>query len=118
MDYCGCGEVNSLCITIDACEGTAGPLKLQLRDQNNKTVTIIELPGPVDCFYSYTYTFDKPIDAAQLDEAVLINDTDDPATLTSLRVAGLGDCFCWTYVDHSCPGTVIGPGGCKRMVIY
>lgn len=117
--YCGCGMVNSLCITITACEGTAGPMKLQLRDTNNATVAIIELAGPIDNYYNYNYTFDKPVDATSLKEAVLINDTEDPATITSLRVVGMdGACFNWVYVDHTCPGAVIGPGGCKRMVVY
>jgi hypothetical protein len=117
--FCGCGTVSSLCITITACEGTAGPMKLQLRDTNYKTVAVIELPGPIDCYYNFTYTFDKPVDAASLQEAVLINDTEDPATITSLRVVGMdGACFSWVYVDHTCPGALLGPGGCKRMVVY
>lgn len=118
-DFCGCGQVSSLCISITACEGTAGPLKLQLRDPQFKTVTIIELPGPIEGYYNYTYTFEKPVDATMLGEAVLINDTEDAATLTSLRVVGMdGNCFNWVYVDHTCPGAIVGPGGCKRMVIY
>jgi hypothetical protein len=119
QDYCGCGTVSSLCISITACEGTAGPLKLQLRNPANETVVVVELPGPIEGYYNYTYTFETPVDAALLAEATLINDTEDPATLTSLRVVGMdGYCFNWVYVDHTCPGVLVGPGGCKRMVIY
>jgi hypothetical protein len=119
-DFCGCGTVSSLCITITtACDGTAGPLKLQLRDPYFKTLALIEIPGPIEGYYNFTYTFDTPVEASMLGEAVLINDTEDPATLTSLRVVGMdGYCFNWVYVDHTCPGAIVGPGGCKRMVIY
>ncbi len=118
-DYCGCEMVSSLCITITACEGTAGPLKLQLRDPYFKTLAMVELPGPIEGYYNYTYTFDTPVQASMLGEAVLINDTEDPTTLTSMQVVGMdGYCFNWTFVDHTCPGAIVGPGGCKRMVIY
>jgi len=110
--------VSSLCITLTACEGTAGPLKLLLRDRSLHKVVEIELAGPVDCYYNMTYTFDKPVPASSLGEAVLINATDDPATITSLRIVGMDSCFSWTFVDHTCPGVLLGTGGCTRMVIY
>ena len=110
--------VSSLCITITACEGTAGPMKLLLRDQSLHKLVEIELAGPIDCYYNMTYTFDTPVAASSLGEAVLINETDDPTTVTSLRLVGMDACFSWTYIDHTCPGVVVGPGGCKRVVVY
>jgi len=119
--YCGCGNVTGLCIslTADCCDGTAGPLKLLLRDGSYDEIVTIELAGPVEGYYSMEYTFETPVSADSLVEAVLINDTDDPVTLTWMRVYGMLDYCCgWTYMDHVCPGAVIGPGGCPRMVLF
>ena len=116
--YCGCEMLTGLCITITACEGTAGPLLLKLRDINMKTIADVELAGPIDGYYNYNYTFAEPMRADMVHEAVLINGTDDAATLTSLQVIGLFDCGSFTFIDHTCPGAVIGPGGCPRMVLF
>lgn len=120
--YCGCAMLNSLCISLEAAcnDGTAGPLKLVLHDNNYDDIATIELAGPIDGYYTTNYTFDTPIRADSVREAVLINDTDDPVTLTWLQVWGsFGDCCGgWTYIDHTCPGVVIGPGGCPRMVLF
>jgi hypothetical protein len=120
--YCGCAMLNSLCISMEAAcnDGTAGPLKLLLRDNNYDDIVTIELAGPIDGYYTMNYTFDAPIRADSVREAVLMNDTDDPVTLTWLQVWGnFGECYGgWTYIDHTCPGVVIGPGGCPRMVLF
>lgn len=119
--YCGCGMVTGLCISMqtDWCDGTAGPLKLLLRDGNYDDIVTIEMAGPVEGYYTMQYTFETPVSADSLVEAVLINDTDDPVTLSWLQVYGMFDyCGGWTYIDHTCPGAVIGPGGCPRMVLF
>jgi hypothetical protein len=116
--YCGCEMLSSLCISLQACDGTAGPLMLKLRDTSFKTIADIELAGPIDGYYNYTYTFAEPIPASSLQEAVIINSTDDAATLTWFSVFGNFDCGGFSYFDYSCPGVVVGPGGCPRMVLF
>jgi len=119
--YCGCEMLTGLCIslTTDPCDGTAGPLKLLLRDGDYDEIVTIELAGPLEGYYSMLYEFAEPVRADTLIEAVLINDTDDPATLSWMRVYGMFECWGgWTYMDHACPGAVIGPGGCGRMVLF
>jgi len=119
--YCGCEMLTGLCISMEAAcnDGTAGPLKLLLRDNNYDDIVTIELAGPIDGYYTTNYTFDTPIRADSVREAVLMNDTDDPVTLTWLMVWGnFGNCGGWTFIDHTCPGVVIGPGGCPRMVLF
>lgn len=119
--YCGCEMLTDLCISLqtDWCDNTAGPLKLLLRDNAYDDIVTIELAGPIEGYYTMNYTFEEPIRADSVREAVLINDTDDPVTLTWLMVWGnFGNCGGWTYIDHTCPGVVIGPGGCPRMVLF
>ena len=99
-------------------DGTAGPIKLQLRDGGYKTVAVVELAGPIEGYYTMTYTFDEPVRADSLVEAVIINDTEDPVTLTWFGVVGNFECGSYTYFDKSCPGIVVGPGGCPRMVLF
>jgi hypothetical protein len=120
VPYCGCEMVNSLCISLEAaCEaGTAGPIKLQLRDRDFKTVAVVELAGPIEGYYTMTYTFAEPVRADSLVEAVIINETEDPVTLTWFNVVGNFECGSYTYFDKSCPGILIGPGGCPRMVLF
>ena len=120
MPYCGCEMVTSLCINITtACDGdTAGPLMFVLRDKDMKTVASIELAGPIADEYSFTYTFAEPMKADLLHEAVLINTTDDPLTITRFNVVGNWECGSWTFIDHTCPGAIVGPGGCPRMVMF
>jgi hypothetical protein len=102
----------------DYCDGTVGPLNLLIRDGNYDEVVTIELAGPIEGYYTMQYTFVEPLPADTLIEAVLINETDDPVTLTWLQVYGTFNCGGWTYIDHTCPGAVIGPGGCPRMVLF
>lgn len=119
--YCGCEMVTGLCIslTTDPCDGTAGPLHLLLRDGDYDEIVTIELAGPIEGYYTMLYEFAEPVRADTLIEAVLINDTDDAATLDWMQVYGMFDCCGgWTYMDHTCPGAVIGPGGCVRMVLF
>lgn len=118
VPYCGCEEITSLCITMQACEGTAGPLWLQIRDPKYATLAMIELAGPIDGYYNMTYTFEKPVPASALMEAVLINKTDDAVTMTSMRVVGMNECFSYVYIDKTCSGMVIGKEGCPRLVMY
>jgi len=118
--YCGCEMVEGLCISLEAdcCDGTEGPLWLLIRDGDFKDVVMIELVGPIDGFYNMMYEFEEPVRADTLFEAVIINKTEDPVTLKWFSVYGFGKCFDWTYFDFSCPGIVIGPGGCPRMVLF
>lgn len=120
MQYCGCEMLTSLCISLatDPCDGTAGPLMLLLRDTDYDEIVTIELAGPIEGYYTMQYEFAEPIRADSLQEAVLINETEDAVTLTWLQVYGIFDCGGWTYIDHTCPGAVIGPGGCVRMVLF
>jgi hypothetical protein len=111
--------ISSLSISITASEGTTGGMKLLLRNGLLQQVVLIDLPGPITNDYTYTYTFAAPVMASVLFEAVLINDGDDPATLTSLRVVGLGEAgFSYMFVEHTCPGAIVGIGGCQQMEIY
>jgi len=113
--------LTDLCITMEtACnEGTAGPLQLKLYDTSYKLIATIDLAGPIDGLYSTGYTFATPIRADSLQEAVLINTTNDPVTLTRLLIHGVfSPCDGCTYINHYCPGAVIGPGGCTRMVLF
>jgi hypothetical protein len=119
--YCGCEMLTGLCISLqtDWCDNTAGPLKLLLRDNNFDDIVTIEMAGPIEGYYTMQYTFETPIRADNLKEAVLINDTDDPVTLSWMQVYGMFECWGgWTYFDYACPGAVIGPGGCPRMVLF
>jgi hypothetical protein len=119
--YCGCDMLTGLCISLEAdwCDGTAGPLLLVLRDGNYDAIAAIELAGPIEGYYAMEYTFAEPIKADSVVEAVLINETDDPVTLNWMMVYGYFECWGgWTYFDHACPGAVIGPGGCPRMVLF
>jgi len=118
--YCGCEMVTGLCISMetDYCDGTVGPLSLLIRDGNYDEIVTIELAGPIEGYYTMQYTFAEPLRADTLVEAVLINETEDPVTLTWLQVYGIFNCGGWTYIDHTCPGAVIGPGGCPRMVLF
>lgn len=91
---------------------------LKLRNNMMQTIADVELVGPLNGYYSMEYVFEEPIRADSIREAVLINNTEDPVTLTWLQVVGLMECWTWTYIDHSCPGLVLGPGGCPRMVLF
>ncbi len=114
--YFGQETVDSLSISIMTSEGTAGPLMLSLRDPQHRQLALIELRGPIEGNYFFAYTFDSPVPASDLLEAVLINDGTDPATLTMFRVLGLGENdFSHVYIDHTCTGAIVGPGGCTRM---
>ena len=120
-DYCGCEMVTGLCISLEAdcCDGTEGPLWLLIRDGDFKDVVMIELAGPIEGYYTMMYEFDEPVRADTLVEAVIINKTDDPVTMMWFNVYGMfGCCGGWDYFDFSCPGVVIGPGGCPRMVLF
>lgn len=119
VPYSGSELVESLRISITATEGTTGGMKLLLRNPLLQQVVLIDLPGPITNDYTYTYSFGTPVKASDLFEAVLINEGDDPATLTSLRVVGVGEgSFNYMFVEHTCPGALVGIGGCPRMEIY
>lgn len=113
--------LTGLCISLEAAcnAGTEGPIKLLLRDTDFNDIVTIELAGPIDGYYTAQYEFETPIRADNVQEAVIINDTEDSVTLTWFSVYGMfGDCGGWSYFDFSCPGIVIGPDGCPRMVLF
>lgn len=110
--------ISSLNIEILASEGTQGSMKLLLLDPQHRQMALINLPGPIEGDYTYTHYFDNPVTAKELFSAALINDGSDPATLTEFRATGLGDAgYSYVYVDHTCTGAVVGPGGCATMTI-
>jgi hypothetical protein len=116
VPYSGDELVRSLSISITVSEGTSGTLKLQLLNPTHQQIALLELPGLVKGDHSFTYTFKTPVKASDLMEAELINDGDDPATLTSIRVVGMdGAYFSYVFIEHTCSGAVIGPGGCPQM---
>ena len=119
-EYCGCGTLTGLCISLRAAchDGTAVPIYLVLRDRQMNELATVELGAPINGYYNMTYTFDEPLDATAPVEALLLNDNEDTVTLEWLQVIGLMQCNSFTYFDYSCPGVVIGKGGCPRMVLF
>jgi len=118
VPYSGDEMVRSLSISITASESTTDPMQLRLRNPAHQQLALIELPRLVKGDYSYIYTFETPVKASTLMEAELINDGDDPATLTSIRVVGMdGAYFSYVFIEHTCSGAVIGPGGCPQMTM-
>jgi hypothetical protein len=121
--YCGCEMLTSICINMEAVcgEGTNGPMQLELYDTSYRKIVTIDLPMPVEGFYSTGYTFATPIRADSLQEAVLVNEnTDDPVTLTWLLIHGTFEncCGTCTYINHYCSGVEIGTANCTRMVLF
>jgi hypothetical protein len=114
--------IDSLCIQLSTCGcdgGTAGPLKLELHDNAGKIIATVQLDGPIDGSASWNYKFAEPIKADSLREAVLINDTDDSATLTWFSVTGMGECgWSYNFFDKKCKGVTIGKDGCPRFVMF
>ena len=115
--YTGTANLVGVRVEAEGVSNATDQLHLLLRDAKMHVVADIVLQGPHNGKQEYDYELALP--AADLEMAVLSNQTSTNVKLTNLRITGvLDDGTEFLYFEKECPGIVISQAGCPRMVLF
>jgi hypothetical protein len=116
--YRGNAELNSFHVVIKAESSCATGFTLLFRDERGRRAREIALNGPHAGEQSYDVLIENPIPAMAIRQAVLINNTSNDVKITYMKITGGLSDGDFVFFEKECPGVVIGPKGCPRMVLY